>query len=286
MQYRESRTERPHQRRANPVLFLLAWLVCLPTLIASLMILAQPFGTIIASLLFLAIAGRMVVRCVQSEPPRCDSVSRSLVGAGWIVVLIVLLHDLPQTIEMWRFEAWQEEASPLPKYGAIVTKKHGEWDIRSASDKLNDSTFLFWGPKMLQLGVQNLNLQGTQISDESLGQIKNIDSLRTLDLTGTKISDRGLSFIGRMKNLEVLLLNGTQVTDNGVANLAATPKLCRIGLRDTKVSGVGLQRMGGNRSLRYLDIMNTDVTSSEAEAFGRLRPDVCVIGPGQARDHD
>lgn len=64
-----------------------------------------------------------------------------------------------------------------------------------------------------------LNLSGTNVSDEDLKPLKDLDRLRVLRLNGTKISDNALSSLRQLKDLKVLNLKNTRVTRIGVIEL-------------------------------------------------------------------
>ena len=65
-----------------------------------------------------------------------------------------------------------------------------------------------------------LDLQRDQVSDLGLAAFRGYEAkLEELHLDGTDISDAGLAQLRRFSKLKVLTLHGTQVTDSGLAHL-------------------------------------------------------------------
>lgn len=71
------------------------------------------------------------------------------------------------------------------------------------------------------LWLNDLQLTGTNITDEDLCNIAHLTNLSSLALSGTAVSDAGLKHLRTLKNLERLYLGGTNVTADGLRQLAA-----------------------------------------------------------------
>jgi len=76
--------------------------------------------------------------------------------------------------------------------------------------------------------VTRLNLEGTKITDVSLGSIAKMKNLTELDLSGCKVTDVGLEALAKHPNLKQLWLTNTQVTDRSIDVLASIPKLEKL----------------------------------------------------------
>tara|TARA_R110002111_G_scaffold1009_1_gene7267 strand:+ start:7728 stop:8285 length:558 start_codon:yes stop_codon:yes gene_type:complete len=64
-----------------------------------------------------------------------------------------------------------------------------------------------------------VDLKYTQISDDDLTVLEDLDDLIRLNLTGTKVSDDGIESLGHLKNLRYLSLGETQITQTGIDHL-------------------------------------------------------------------
>lgn len=82
----------------------------------------------------------------------------------------------------------------------------------------------------------NLNLRGTEITDDGLEHLSGITSLARLHLEKTAVTDKGLVHLQNMKNLEYLNLYGTSVTDAGLAQLKELKNLKKLYVWNTDVT--------------------------------------------------
>jgi hypothetical protein len=253
----------------------IVWFVCYPLVAVCLEIYIGPIDAI----LFYLLASVITLR-IMSAPSflRCQSRLLYTVIVGWIILVVILLTYLPEMVDMWRHATWRQQAAPLSELGALVSKKYGEWCIDAANETCSDETFRSWMPKLKELGVQNLGLEGTQITNVSMKQLGQLVSLHTLSLTGTKISDVGLEQLKGLDNLEVLVLSRTQITNDGLAALRAMPHLRRLYLCGTQISDAGLQHLHMLK-LEYLDLMGTQVSREMSDNYSHAHPGVFVVGP-------
>ena len=77
-------------------------------------------------------------------------------------------------------------------------------------------------------GVREIDLGGTEISDEGLEYLKYFPRLEWLCLEETAISDNGLQHLAAITGLKKLELKGTSVTSHGVAMLRRAMPTCDI----------------------------------------------------------
>jgi len=123
--------------------------------------------------------------------------------------------------------------------------------------------------------IEELNLRGTDITDEELVHLKELKTLRSLSLSGTKITDEGLAEIGELTHLEELYLTNTQVTDNGLEHLKKLEKLGLLFVGETKITDSGLDHL--TPALKNLDTVDlshnskiTDVGLVRVRKFKKL----------------
>jgi hypothetical protein len=74
--------------------------------------------------------------------------------------------------------------------------------------------------------LSRLHLEKTDIGDDGLAHLKNLERLEYLNLYGTSVSDAGLSHLNALSRLRSLYLWQSNATREGVAQLtAALPEL-------------------------------------------------------------
>lgn len=70
--------------------------------------------------------------------------------------------------------------------------------------------------------VTSLDLDNTQVNDESLRTLATLTKLTLLNLSGTEITDQSLEDLAPLQELSRLDISNTRVTDQGVARLAGS----------------------------------------------------------------
>ena len=111
----------------------------------------------------------------------------------------------------------------------------------------------------------NLGLLGTNVTDATLVQLKDVPSLVYLNLAGTKVTDAGLANLKGLKNLLTLHLENTGIGDAGVAQLAGLAELTYLNLYNTKVTDAALDTLKGLKNLRNVYVWQTKVTEDGAK---------------------
>ncbi|MFI5384877.1 MAG: leucine-rich repeat domain-containing protein [Fimbriimonadales bacterium] len=89
--------------------------------------------------------------------------------------------------------------------------------------------------------LTELVVNGTQVTDAGIQELKNLHSLKRLALADSRITDAGLRVLANFANLDTLILSGTQVTDGGLSALRGLKSLKLLILTDTEVTDAGMQ---------------------------------------------
>ena len=118
----------------------------------------------------------------------------------------------------------------------------------------------------------NLSLMGTNVTDQTLAQLKDIKGLVNLNLRNTKITDAGLTHLKGLPNLISLNLAGTSVTDAGLANLKGLSKLEYLNLYSTGIGDSGLASLKGLKNLRALYLWQSKVTDAGVADLQKALP--------------
>jgi len=121
------------------------------------------------------------------------------------------------------------------------------------------------------IGLKELSLNDTFITEAGLGMAGSIESLEELDLSGIPAKAHGYSLLSNLKNLERLNVNRTQVDDAALATLSALPKLEELDLRLTSISNKGLAHLAKAPALERLDLSGTTINDQGLEAIRKLK---------------
>lgn len=121
--------------------------------------------------------------------------------------------------------------------------------------------------------IQWLNLNGTKVTDEIIGEIAGMPHLMELCLANTTISDAGLAQLAAAEKLQVLILAGTPVTDEGVDHLRKLTVLRKLNLQRTGITDACSKTLCRLLQLEDLRIYETAMTADGYEQ-------VCLALPG------
>ena len=80
--------------------------------------------------------------------------------------------------------------------------------------------------------VIDVKLEGRQVDDLALDQVKNLSELRVLSLFGSSVTDAGVAKLSGLKYLDSLGLGKTPVTDHGLVYLEKMPCLHYLWLNE------------------------------------------------------
>ena len=111
--------------------------------------------------------------------------------------------------------------------------------------------------------LTDLNLPGTQITDEGMVALKGMKGLTSLELSGIKgLTGSGLAHLAGAKDLARLLLVHTDVDDAALAHLSGLTKLRDVTLHQTAVTDAGIRHLALLKELRTLDIGAKGITGA------------------------
>jgi hypothetical protein len=122
----------------------------------------------------------------------------------------------------------------------------------------------------------NLRLQGTNATDATLAQLKDVTSLVDLNLATTRVTDAGLENLKGLTYLMRLHLELTGITDAGLAHLKPLTNLVYLNLYNTKVTDAGMDHLKDLKHLRNLYVWQTKVTDSGVAKLKEALPGVDV----------
>lgn len=126
-------------------------------------------------------------------------------------------------------------------------------------------------------GLQELDLDNTQITDAGLAGLSRLPNLRVLHLDRTAVTSDGLASLRGLPNLEELYLMKSKVSDFGLEYLARLPKLELLYLDQTQVTDVGLERLDESTNLRCLSLIGTRATKEWVARLQQKLPDCRIV---------
>lgn len=115
------------------------------------------------------------------------------------------------------------------------------------------------------------------ITDADLECLDGFTNLRELNLFGTQVTNDGLQHVGGQTNLRKLWLSETRVTDDGLEHLRGLTELQSLDLAGTRVTDTGLNHVKGLISLQWLNLYQTEITDKSVKKLQQALPD-CTIG--------
>ena len=118
--------------------------------------------------------------------------------------------------------------------------------------------------------LSTLSLATTLITDSGCKAIAQIASLNELDMSDTAITDEGLACLPQLPRLTQLTLDATRITDAGCKHLAQIATLERLSLGNTEISDAGIEHLAGLPNLRRLKLTGTRITDSSAKLLQKL----------------
>ncbi len=148
--------------------------------------------------------------------------------------------------------------------------------------RLNGSSVTNEGLEILPriVGLEELDLVDTRITDDGMASVGRLERLRTLRLglitqafsndaamrirnerfkLGT-VTDDGLRHVAKLKSLESLGLNRIHLTDDGLDWLAKLPNLKRLSITRAAVTDSGLKVLSGIRTLEELRLSTVNIS--------------------------
>ncbi|HEV3343560.1 MAG TPA: glycosyltransferase [Pirellulales bacterium] len=116
--------------------------------------------------------------------------------------------------------------------------------------------------------LQDLQLDGTNVTSGVLKHLENLKQLKILSLAGTHVTDAGFDAIGKLASLESLNLRRTEIHGEGLRHLENLTNLKRLDLGDTQLDDGDLSAFGKLTELESLSLENTPITGA---GFSQLK---------------
>ncbi|MFN0053006.1 MAG: hypothetical protein ACKV0T_12540 [Planctomycetales bacterium] len=160
-------------------------------------------------------------------------------------LLLVLFTALPALVQAQDAEAEKKAIAKIKECGALVleiAQNDNRLDVSyiTASGKVGNDLL---APLKELTRLAHLNLRGTEVTDDGIGNFANQKTLVRLHLEKTKITDKALELVKGLENLEYLNVYGTEITDAGLVHLEGLKKLKSLYVWQTKVTDAGVAKL-------------------------------------------
>lgn len=177
-----------------------------------------------------------------------------LIGVLVFVVQLVAVRLFPRSRESaWTLKIWPALLvsvgiigltlpAAVTRFAPIDLGKHearvnGERHVTLTGWDQKDYSILARMPDVVVLQMAN-----PDVTDQTLGYLREWKSLRELDVAGSQVTDEGIKSISGIPSLEKLILSRTRVTDEGLKPLLEQlTKLRQIDVRETGVTAAVLR---------------------------------------------
>lgn len=118
--------------------------------------------------------------------------------------------------------------------------------------------------------LQSVDLSQTNVTDSDLAAVAQLE-LEELVLSGTAISDEGVGYLSIMPTLRKLELSRTQVTIECVDSLVSLPRLQSLSLPRELLTDGNLPRLVSLSSLTSLDLDRSQVTNEGLNLIAKMK---------------
>ena len=172
-----------------------------------------------------------------------------IVGVLLFIVQTIALRLLRASPErVWTLRIWPAVLvavgiigltlpAAVTRFAPIDLGKHearvdGERHVTLTGWDQKDYSILARMPDVVVLQMANLD-----VTDQTLGYLAELKSLRELDVAGSQITDGGLAKLAGLTKLQKLIVSRTKVTDSGLGPLLEKlPELEQLDARETGVT--------------------------------------------------
>ncbi|HIE97830.1 MAG TPA: DUF1583 domain-containing protein, partial [Fuerstia sp.] len=118
--------------------------------------------------------------------------------------------------------------------------------------------------------LQELRLDGSDVSDADLTQLADHQQLRKLYLMNTGVTPKGLAAIKGLKDLRNLYLTGSGIDDSAAGILTGFAEMEVLGLSYTRVTDNTVVALADLKNLKVLGIRTRDITDLSVPYFQKM----------------
>ena len=121
--------------------------------------------------------------------------------------------------------------------------------------------------------VTELDLKGSQVTNEGVANIGKLTHLTKLDVSDSKIDKEGFAAIAQATSLEEFRINGSKIDEGGLTALRPLSNLKIMDLRGAKLSHAGFAELLHHRQIVELDLRSSSMDDLSLDIVADL-PDL------------
>lgn len=119
--------------------------------------------------------------------------------------------------------------------------------------------------------LQELVLDGTDVSDADLATLKNHDKLELLYLKSTPVTSHGITHLSKLQKLHTLHLTGSEIDDAAGPAIATLTSLEELGISSTAVGDRIVEYLSQLPRLQVLGMRGATITEASVPFFTKMK---------------
>jgi hypothetical protein len=108
------------------------------------------------------------------------------------------------------------------------------------------------------------------ITDAGPAELQGLSSVKNINLSGTDITDECVTYLLRMPHLKCVYLNGTNITGAGLARLGKLNDLWLLELNGCPISAGGYKELGQLKNVRHLALCDVGMRDADMEELNEM----------------
>ncbi len=129
-------------------------------------------------------------------------------------------------------------------------------------------------PKLMTLDLHSTEIQ--RVDSEAIAELR---SLESLNVSSTPIETEAIEAFGRLPSLRQIDLSDTTLSNAAIISLAAMPNLQELNVSDARIEATESLLRGDWPALQHLDLINSEVSKEQLDAFRTRHSDVVIASP-------
>lgn len=130
-------------------------------------------------------------------------------------------------------------------------------------------------------GLVRLHLGGTDVRGETLPELRNLQHLTYLSLSAAPVSKKGLSELARLTGLQHLDLSRTLVSNEDMRQIASIPSLAVIDISDSPIDDRGAEILANSPTLETAIAYRTQISARAAARLVERNAKLRILGAGE-----
>lgn len=145
-----------------------------------------------------------------------------------------------------------------------INSEHFSLKWEESPINFNELSYLKQFPNLI-----SANFYSSNLNDEGLAHVSNCSKIENLDLQDTEITNDGIKYLKNLEFLQYLRLKGnTQLTDECIPYLTEINNLLNLQIQETSITEVGLKKL---TVIKYMEMITIQVWNNNFTFDGLLK---------------